>query len=152
MSRSIFAYSSHPHSRLADWDDDEPSKMQQTSSRSDKVVVIKGLFTLEGLKNDPDLLLDIQDDLREDAEPFGAVKNVTVFDMEDSGVATIRFADAIAAKSCANYLDGKGYNGSTITASISTGEEKFKKTRKNFDGEEAERKRLEEYSKFIEGQ
>lgn len=136
---------------MADWDDDEPSKIQQTSSRADKVVVIKGLFTLEGLKSDPDLLLDIQDDLQEGAEKLGTVKNVTVFDMEDSGIATIRFQDAQAARACANFWDGRGYNGSTISASISTGEEKFKKTRKNFDGEAEEKKRLEEYSKFIEG-
>jgi HIV Tat-specific factor 1 len=140
------------NSRLADWDDDEPSKMQQTSSRSDKVVVIKGLFTLEGLKSDPDLLPDIQDDLQEEAEKLGTVKNVTVFDMEDDGVATIRFQDAQAARACADFYDGKGYNRKIISASISTGEEKFKKTRKKeVDGEEAEKKRLEEYSKFIEG-
>lgn len=125
--------------------------MQQTSSRADKVVVIKGLFTLDGLKSDPDLLLDIQDDLQEGAEKLGVVKNVTVFDMEDSGVATIRFADATAARACANFWDGRGYNGNKIAASISTGDEKFKKTRKNIDSEEAEKKRLEEYSKFIEG-
>lgn len=139
------------NSRLADWDDDEPSKLQQTSSRSDKVVVIKNLFTLAGLKEDPDLLLDIQEDLQEGAEKLGTVKNVTVFDMEDSGVATIRFADATAARACASFWDGRGYNGNTISAGISTGEEKFKKTRKNYDGEEAEKKRLEQYSKFIEG-
>lgn len=74
--------------------------------------------------------------------------------MEDSGVATIRFADATAAKSCAGFWDGRGYNGNCISASISTGEEKFKKTRKVGGGgaEEEEKKRLEEYSRFIEGQ
>lgn len=33
-------------SKLADWDDDEPSALPETSSRWSKVVVLKHMFTL----------------------------------------------------------------------------------------------------------
>ena len=38
------------HSKLADWDDDDPSPLQETSSRWDKVVIMKHMFTLEELE------------------------------------------------------------------------------------------------------
>lgn len=37
-------------SKLADWDDDEPSTLPDTSSRFDKVVVLKHMFTLEEIE------------------------------------------------------------------------------------------------------
>ena len=37
-------------SMLADWDDDDPSTLQGTSSRWDKVVVLKHMFTLAELE------------------------------------------------------------------------------------------------------
>ena len=37
-------------SKLADWDDDDPSTLQETSSRWDKVVILKHLFTLAELE------------------------------------------------------------------------------------------------------
>ena len=37
-------------SKLADWDDDDPQAIQETSSRWDKVVILKHLFTLKELE------------------------------------------------------------------------------------------------------
>lgn len=37
-------------SKLADWDDDDPSTMADTNSRFEKVVVLKHMFTLEELE------------------------------------------------------------------------------------------------------
>lgn len=38
------------NSKLADWDDDDPQTIQDTSSRWDKVVILKHLFTLQELE------------------------------------------------------------------------------------------------------
>lgn len=38
------------NSKLADWDDDDPSVLQDTSSRFDKVVILKHMFTLAELE------------------------------------------------------------------------------------------------------
>lgn len=40
-------------SKLADWDDDDPSTLHDTSSKWDKVVILKHLFTLEELEVRP---------------------------------------------------------------------------------------------------
>lgn len=37
-------------SKLADWDDDDPSMMADTNSRLEKVVVLKHMFTLQELE------------------------------------------------------------------------------------------------------
>ena len=37
-------------SKLADWDDDDPSILPETSSRWDKVVILKHMFTLQELE------------------------------------------------------------------------------------------------------
>ncbi len=37
-------------SKLADWDDDDPSTLDDNSSRWDKVVILKYMFTLKELE------------------------------------------------------------------------------------------------------
>ena len=37
-------------SKLADWDDDDPSTLAETSSRWDRVVILKHMFTLQELE------------------------------------------------------------------------------------------------------
>lgn len=141
------------NSRLADWSDDDVSTMKQTSSRADKVVVLKYVFTLQELADDEGLREDIMEDMREEAEKHGDVKNITIFDREEDGVVTIRFSNAMAARACADACDGRGYSGRPLAATISNGEEKFKKSfKKDIDKEAEEARRLEEYSKYIEGQ
>jgi len=43
-------------SKLADWDDDDPSLLPETSSRWDKVVILKHMFTLQELEVCPLLI------------------------------------------------------------------------------------------------
>lgn len=138
-------------SRLADWSDDEPSAIQQTSSRFDKVVVIKNVFTLKALQEDKDYYEDTMEDMREGAEAHGEIKNITLFDKEEDGVVTIRFSNAMAAKACADAFNGRLYDGRRLEASIAKDTEKFKKSRKAKIEDDEEAKRLEDYSNFIEG-
>jgi HIV Tat-specific factor 1 len=141
------------NNRLADWGDDDVSIVRQTSSRADKVVVLKHIFTLQELAKDENLPYDIVEDMNEEAASFGDVKNVTIFDQEEDGVVTIRFSNALAAKACAAAFDGRGYMGRRLAATISTGDERFKKSFKKASDKAAdEAKRLEEYSKYIEGE
>lgn len=37
------------NSKLADWDDDEPSALPETNSKFEKVVILKHMFTLKEL-------------------------------------------------------------------------------------------------------
>ena len=50
------------YSKLADWDDDDPQAITDTSSRWDKVVILKRMFTLQELEvrsNSPAILKKI---------------------------------------------------------------------------------------------
>lgn len=89
------------NAKLADWsDDEEPSALTATSSRWDKVVVLKHMFTLQELEEDPAAILDIKEDIREECEKLGHVTNVVLFDKEVDGVSTVRFAESTAADAC----------------------------------------------------
>ncbi|KAH8802039.1 hypothetical protein F5882DRAFT_447992 [Hyaloscypha sp. PMI_1271] len=122
--------------RLADWSDDEPSSIMETSSRWDKVVILKHMFTLEELAEDPAAILDIKEDIREECSKLGEVTNVVLFDMEEEGVASVRFSNSEAARACVGVMDGRSFAGQKVEAYISEGKEHFKKSKKKDDNHE----------------
>jgi HIV Tat-specific factor 1 len=119
--------------RLADWSDDEPSSVMETSSRWDKVVILKHMFTLEELAEDSAAILDIKEDIREECSKLGEVTNVVLFDMEEDGVASVRFSNSEAARACVGVMDGRSFAGQKVVAYISDGKEHFKKSKKKDD-------------------
>lgn len=104
------------HSKLADWDDDDPSAAPDLSARWNKVVILKHMFTLkelevgifsfhsttspDALQEDPAALLDIKEDIRDECSKLGEVTNVVLFDKEADGVASVRFSTPEAAVAC----------------------------------------------------
>lgn len=125
--------------RLADWSDDEVSTITETSSRWDKVVILKHMFTLDELAEDPAAILDIKEDIREECSKLGEVTNVVLFDLEEDGVASVRFANAEAARACVGVMDGRSFAGQKVEAYISDGKEQFKKSKKKVDDEPADK-------------
>ncbi|KAF2761892.1 nuclear mRNA splicing factor-associated protein [Pseudovirgaria hyperparasitica] len=141
--------------KLADWDDDDPQTLQQTSSRFDKVVVMKHMFTLHELEEDPAALLDIKEEIREDCANYGTVTNVVLFDKEPAGVVTVRFGTAEAARACVAKCDGRSFAGRFVEAYIADGSERFRKTSNHArtDEDEAEEEaRLEKFGDWLEAQ
>jgi HIV Tat-specific factor 1 len=74
--------------KLEDWDGENdfgplasPDEYQETASASSRVVVLKHMFTLQELEEDPSLLLDLKEDVREECETLGDVTNVVLFDV-----------------------------------------------------------------------
>ena len=124
------------HSRLADWDDDDPSTLPDTSSRWDKVVVLKHMFTLKELAEDASALLEIKDDIREECEKLGKVTNVVLYDKEEDGIVTVRFSNATSAEACIRNFDGRWFDGRQVEADIADGRERFKKSSKDEDHSE----------------
>ncbi|KAF2771711.1 hypothetical protein EJ03DRAFT_388137 [Teratosphaeria nubilosa] len=136
--------------KLADWDDDDPQAIPNTSSRHDKVVVIKHMFTLKSLADEPEAIMDIKEDIREDGEKYGQITNVVVYDKEDDGVVTVRFSDATAAKDYAKATNGRAYDGRWLKASIADGSERYKKSSK-YDLDDAdEEARLQKYREELD--
>lgn len=104
------------------------------------------------MRDDPNALQDIHEDMMEAASEFGEVKNLTIFDLEEDGIMTVRFATAEAAEAFGRAIEGRWYDGRKLDSEPATGKEKFKKSRRAFIDKEAEEaKRLEKYSEYIEG-
>jgi HIV Tat-specific factor 1 len=153
------------NAKLADWSDDEDvSAIAATSSRWDKVVVLKHMFTLKELADDPAALLDIKEDIRDECARLGSVTNVVLFDKEEDGVVTVKFATPEAANACVSVreqqffsftilnclmnkpladlmvqaMHGRWFGGQSVIAHIATGAEKFSKTKPKKSWEEDE--------------
>jgi HIV Tat-specific factor 1 len=139
---------------LTDWDDDDPATVQPTS-KHDKVVILKHMFTLAELDEDPAAILDIKEDIREECAKLGGITNVVLFDKEEAGVASVRFSTVDAALACVQVMNGRHFGGQTIEAHVATGKERFKKsTDKTYldDAESEEKARLDEFGSWLEKQ
>jgi HIV Tat-specific factor 1 len=51
------------------------------ASRFARVVVLKGMFSKEALDADPSLLIDLKEDVREEAETLGQVTSIVLYDV-----------------------------------------------------------------------
>jgi hypothetical protein len=77
-------------SKLEDWssgsDNEDPAAPiggpgKPGNNRMNRVVVLKHMFTLQELEDDPGLALELKDDVREEAETIGTVTNIHLFDV-----------------------------------------------------------------------
>ncbi|OQD70289.1 hypothetical protein PENDEC_c025G06076 [Penicillium decumbens] len=150
------------NSKLADWDDDDPSALPDTSSRMERIVILKHMFTLKELEEDVAAILDIKEDIREECSKIGEVTNVVLYDKEPEGVVMVKFVDPQAAQQCVKSMDGRYFGGTRVEAYISDGREKFRKTNerraaledmaeRGIDAEdEEEKQRLDEFGTWLE--
>ncbi|KAI1263083.1 hypothetical protein F5Y18DRAFT_396001 [Xylariaceae sp. FL1019] len=119
--------------RLADWDDDDDgpfSAQLETNVRKERVVILRHMFTLTELNEDPAAFLEIKEDIRDECEKLGEVTNVVLYDLEEEGVASVKFKTTDAAEACVNLMDGRAFDGRTVRAVIASGKEKFKRSDK----------------------
>ncbi|POS83797.1 hypothetical protein EPUL_005089 [Erysiphe pulchra] len=122
--------------RLADWSDDESSKFTDASSKWDKVVILKHMFTLKELAEDPAAMLDIKEDIREECSKLGEVTNVILYDMEEDGVVSVRFSTVDAAIACVQLMDKRSFAGQVVEAFISNGKEHYRKSKKKVEDDD----------------
>ncbi|CAK7206392.1 hypothetical protein SEUCBS139899_009184 [Sporothrix eucalyptigena] len=128
--------------KLADWSSDEDERFAgmtrgagsaNRNSKWDKVVVLKHMFTLSELEEDPAALLDIKEDIREECSKLGDVTNVVLFDLEAAGIVSVKFKTVDAAAACVRLMGGRAFDGRIVEASLATGREKYKKSKKGDD-------------------
>lgn len=125
--------------KLADWDDDDPyPASSELVSKWDKVVILRHMFTLEELEEDPAALIEIKEDIREECSKLGAVTNVVLYDEEKDGIVSVKFRDVESAAACIKMMHGRAFDGRTVVATLATGEEKFKKSKAEKNHEDSE--------------
>ncbi|KAK4147723.1 uncharacterized protein C8A04DRAFT_8820 [Dichotomopilus funicola] len=126
--------------KLADWSDDEPSAIDSTnpvstatggpaSSKYDRLVILRHMFTLDELQEDPTALLDIKDDVREECAKLGPVTNVVLYDQEEEGIMSVKFKTREAAEACLRLMHGRAFAGRIVEAFFATGREKFRRSK-----------------------
>ena len=125
--------------KLADWDDDDPYPARgEAASRWDKTVILRHMFTLQELEEDPAALLEIKEDIRDECAKLGTVTNVVLFDQEPEGIVSIKFQDAASAEACIHLMHGRSFDGRTVEAFLATGREKFKKSKEEKNDEDSD--------------
>jgi HIV Tat-specific factor 1 len=58
------------------------------------------MFTLQELDDDPAAMIELKQDVREECEKLGDVTNVVLYDAEEDGIMSVRFADEEKAVEC----------------------------------------------------
>ncbi|RSL70666.1 hypothetical protein CEP53_001824 [Fusarium sp. AF-6] len=125
--------------KLADWDDDIPYAGQpEATTKWDKLVILRHMFTLEELEEDPAALLEIKEDIREECAKLGTVTNVVLFDQEPEGIVSVKFKDADSALACIKLMHGRSFDGRTVEAFLASGKEKFKRSQQDQSVEDSE--------------
>ena len=77
--------------KLEDWDSEDEfgptltamDKFSNQANKNSRVVVLKHMFTLDELNEDPSLLLDLKEDVREECAMLGDVTNVVLYDVRE---------------------------------------------------------------------
>jgi len=77
--------------KLEDWDSEDElgptltatGKFSDQANKSARVVVLKHMFTLGELEEDPSLLLDLKEDVREECATLGDVTTVVLYDVRE---------------------------------------------------------------------
>ncbi|KAJ3015219.1 hypothetical protein HKX48_004707 [Thoreauomyces humboldtii] len=131
-----------------EWFEDEPGK----KDKSLKLVVLKHMFTLKELEEDPTLLLDLKQDVRDECEKLGEITNIVLYDLEENGVMTIKFKEPEAAELCIRKMNGRFFAGRRIDASLSDGKAKYRQSSSGPTNEAAEQERLAAYQEWLEAQ
>ncbi|KAI1811791.1 hypothetical protein GGS20DRAFT_561373 [Poronia punctata] len=127
--------------KLADWDEDEDSPFGanlETNAPKGRVVILRHMFTLRELEEDPAAMLEIKEDIRDECAKIGVVTNVVLYDLEEEGIASVKFKTPEAADACVNLMDGRAFDGRTVRATIASGREKYRRSDKNRGEDEDE--------------
>lgn len=68
--------------------------------------------------------------MREEAETFGDVTNVTLYDKEEDGIITVRFKEFESAEKFKDAIHGRHFGGRKLEVTLAEDKPRFKKTAK----------------------
>lgn len=79
------------------------------------------MFHPSELAANPAATLDIKEDIRDECAKHGEVTNVTLFDLEPEGVASVRFKGQGSAERCVGVMRGRMFDGRVVDAYVVEG-------------------------------
>ncbi|KRT80810.1 RNA binding protein, partial [Oryctes borbonicus] len=131
--------------KLFDW---RPERMRGERAKHEKIVIVKNLFDPKVFDEEVGLILEYQQDLREECSKCGEVRKVTVYDRHPEGVVQINMKEQEEADAVVTLLNGRWFDKRKLTAEIWDGKTKFKIA--ETDSEISQR--VNKWDKFLEGE
>uniref|UniRef100_W8B1F8 17S U2 SnRNP complex component HTATSF1 n=2 Tax=Ceratitis capitata TaxID=7213 RepID=W8B1F8_CERCA len=128
--------------KLFDW---RPEKMRGERSKNEKVVIIKNLFAPSIFEKEVQLILDYQNDLREECGKCGTVRKVVIYDRHPEGIAQINMADPEEADVVIQMMHGRYFGQRKLTAEHWDGKTKYKVV----ESEAEVQKRLSNWDQYL---
>jgi len=123
-----------------------PDKMRGERGKHEKVVVIKNMFDVKAVDEDPGLILDYSNNIRKQCSKFGTVSKVILYDKHPEGVCQIFFKDPSEADMAVQMLNGRMFIKNVMAVETWDGRSKY-----NINESSAEEKeRLAQWEKFLE--
>ncbi|CAO1309688.1 unnamed protein product, partial [Diamesa tonsa] len=129
--------------KLFDW---RPEKMRGERAKHERTVIIKNLFEPELFDREVHLILDYQNDLREECVKCGTVRKVTVYDRHPEGIAQISMGDPEEADLVIQLMNGRFFGQRKLVAEVWDGKTKYKIA----ETEEDKNARLDKWDKYLE--
>ncbi|KAG6442544.1 HIV Tat-specific factor 1 homolog [Manduca sexta] len=129
--------------KLFDW---RPEKFIGERSKHEKVVIIKNLFHPTDFDKEVQLILDYQQDLREECGKCGEVRKVIIYDRHPEGVAQVTMKEPEQADEVVKLINGRWFGKRQITAEIWDGRTKYKIAETDADINQ----RINKWEKFLE--
>lgn len=74
---------------MFDW---RPDKMRGERSKNEKTVILKNLFTPELFETEVELILEYQNNLREECSKCGIVRKVVIYDVSSNQATMVHIA------------------------------------------------------------
>lgn len=130
--------------KLFDW---RPEKFIGERSKHERVVIIKNLFHPSDFDKDVQLILDYQQDLREECSKCGEVRKIVIYDRHPEGVAQVSMKEPEQADAAVQLINCRWFGKRQITAEIWDGRTKYRIA----ETEAQINKRIDKWDKFLEG-
>ncbi|ALC44213.1 barc [Drosophila busckii] len=109
--------------KLFDW---RPDKMRGERSKNEKTVIIKNLFTPELFEREVELILEYQNNLREECGKCGMVRKVVIYDLHPEGIAQINMSTPEEADLVIQMMQGRYFGQRQLSAEHWDGKTKYK--------------------------
>ncbi|CAH1637546.1 unnamed protein product [Spodoptera littoralis] len=130
--------------KLFDW---RPEKFIGERSKHERVVIVKNLFHPTDFDQEVQLILDYQQDMRDECGKCGEVRKVVIYDRHPEGVAQITMKEPEMADAVVELINGRWFGKRQITAEIWDGRTKYRIA--ETDSEIS--KRINKWDEFLEG-
>ncbi|CAN6471854.1 unnamed protein product [Victoria cruziana] len=130
------------------------AKFEQKGGRDDAKVLVPGtvilrhMFAPSELREDPNMLMELEEDVAEECSKLGPIDSVKVCENHPQGVALVKFKDRKDVLKCIQLMNGRWFGGRQIHASEDDGSVNHAKIR-DLDADAA---RLEQFGAELEAE